>query len=352
MNNVSNSFFIGALLNGTTVNGFLRSTKPLVQRYKTGTDQFIPDFSQLADDEKPIVYPWLRLVANGGIRIPTSYTWYYNDVALTFGSDDLCTNAGLAGILKRVTFNLTVGSKTYTLPALKVMENLVPISGFDNDMISMSGTIEVSGQSLPFEKLSKEVVIEESTGNQFDVLISNNKGSQFTQDGENLTEHAIVYKDGVQMTNLAGYSFKWSKITGLGDTVIPGIGASVTLTTADVDNVLKIRCDLLKDGSVIASGYDELTDFSDPYDLRLDREGNELLAEGESSTVTPKVVKRSTGDTVPGFVFNFSTKDNEGQDFVLTGQSSSKFVATSVDISYADVIRAQRGIYGYVTASK
>lgn len=119
------------------------------------------------------------------------------------------------------------------------MKNLVPISGYDNDRITVSGTVEISGSSIGFNALSKEVVIQESTGNQYDVLISNNKGSQLLTAGESLTDTVRIFKDGVEVTDYTGFTFQWVKMLGAGDTNW-GTSRTQVVSTNDVDNVLKL----------------------------------------------------------------------------------------------------------------
>lgn len=355
MNNVSNNFVITALLNGTTINGSVRvDNLPLVQRYKTGTNQFVPDFDALAENAKPVAFPLLMFNDTGTIATPSSVTFKYNGIVLTFDAAGLSTNGSMVGVFKKITYPFVVGGTTYQIAALRVMKNLVPLSSYDNDLLSINGTVELGGQQIPFAEMNKEVIIEESVGNQYDVVITNTKGSQLLTPTDSLTETVTIYKDSVVVSDLTGFSFKWYKLSGLGDVLFGGTTRTQTIAATDVDNVQKIRCDVLQGGSVVASGYDEITDFSDPYDVRFDVTGSNgtQLSQGETATITPKVVKRSTGDVVTGFSFSFNTKNNAGQDFILTGKSTDKFTAANALVSYADVIRAGRALKGFVNATK
>ena len=233
-------FTLIGLMDGTTVNGFLRvEGTPLVQRYNKGTSQFTPDFETLADNKKPTLVVILRDVSTGEIMTPQTITYKYNGVTLTFGSDGLSTNSGMTGYFKKLdSYSATIGSQSYQLPALRVMKNLVPISGYDNDRISVSGTIEIGGQSIAFNELSKEVVIQESTGNAYDVIISDDKGGALTEAGESLTCTASLYKDGIEVTDYSGFTFQWVKLLGTGDTNW-GTARTQKVTTGDIDNILK-----------------------------------------------------------------------------------------------------------------
>lgn len=356
MMRLEGGFSLMALLDGTTVNGILRvEGTPLVQRYNKGTSQFTPDFESLADNRKPTVVTILRDVSSGAVLTPQTLTFKYNGVALAFGSDGLSTNSGMAGFFKRIEgYSATVGSRSYPLPALRVMKNLVPISGYDNDRITVSGTIEVGGQSVSFQELGTAVIIQESTGNAYDVVISDNKGSALTGAGESLDAVAAVYKDGIEVTDYAGFTFQWVKLLGTGDSNW-GTSRTQRVTTGDIDNILKLRCDVKLDGSLVASGFTQVTDFSDPYyvDVQVTGISGNSVRPGETATVTPVARKRSDGSVNASLVsnWNFNIKDNAGKDFVLTGKSAATFTGKSCQVGYSDLARAGYGISGSVSGT-
>lgn len=355
MDKLSSSFTLVGIIDGTTINGYVRvDNTPLVQRYNTGINSFVPDFEKMAENSRPVVVPILRDASTGDVVTPNSIKFMYNGLELTFGGDNLCTNEGLEGVFKKlVDYQAAVGSQSYPMPALRVMKNLVPISGYDNDRISVSGTVEVGGQSVPFNELSKEVIIQESTGNQYDVVISNDKGSAITEAGESLTERADIYKDGNKISDISGFSFKWFKVTAEGD-VAMGTAQTQVIAASDVDNKQVVRCDVYQGDELLASGFDEISDFSDPYFVRMDITGIDgtAIRKGQTATITPKAVKRSSGEEASGLVssWTFRIQDNEGIDFTLTGKESASFSGTNCQISYEDIKRAKMGISGYVTA--
>ena len=354
--NLEGSFTLIALMDGTTINGTLRvEGTPLVQRYNKGTVVFIPDFTALPENSRPTVVIILRDISDGSILVPNTIEFRYNDLLLTFDNNGLSTNAGMVGYFKKIdAYSTTIGGATYKVPALRVMKNLVPISGYDNDRITVSGTVEISGSSIGFKALSKEVVIQESTGNQYDALISNNKGSQLLTAGESLTDTVRIFKDGVEITDYTGFTFQWVKMLGDGETNW-GTSRTQVVSTNDVDNVLKLRCDVKKDGSLVASGYDEITDFSDPYYALLKITGisGNVVKKGETATVTPVAVKRSTGEEVPSLIttWPFSLKDNAGAAFILTGKSAATFTGTNATVSYEDMVRAKMGLSGTISGT-
>lgn len=347
-------FTLIGLMDGTTINGFLRvEGTPLVQRYNKGTSQFTPDFETLADNKKPTLVVILRDVATGEIMKPQTITYKYNGVTLTFGSDGLSTNSGMTGYFKKLdSYSATIGSQSYQLPALRVMKNLVPISGYDNDRISVSGTIEVGGQSIAFNELSKDVVIQESTGNAYDVIISDDKGGALTEAGESLTCTASLYKDGIEVTDYSGYTFQWVKLLGTGDTNW-GTSRTQKVTTGDIDNILKLRCDIKSGGSVVASGFTQITDYSDPYyvDFNITGITGNAIRSGETAVIKPVARKRSDGTDGGVSSWSWNIKDNAGNAFTLSGKSGATFTAASASVSYEDIKRADMGLSGSVSAT-
>lgn len=347
-------FTLIGLMDGTTINGFLRvEGTPLVQRYNKGTSQFTPDFEALADNKKPTLVVILRDVSTGEIMTPQTITYKYNGVTLTFGSDGLSTNSGMTGYFKKLdSYSATIGSQSYQLPALRVMKNLVPISGYDNDRISVSGTIEVGGQSIAFNELSKDVVIQESTGNAYDVIISDDKGGALTEAGESLTCTSTLYKDGIEVTDYSGYTFQWVKLLGTGDTNW-GTSRTQKVTTGDIDNILKLRCDIKSGGSVVASGFTQITDYSDPYyvDFNITGITGNAIRSGETAVIKPVARKRSDGTDGGVSSWSWNIKDNAGNAFTLSGKSGATFTAASASVSYEDIKRADMGLSGSVSAT-
>lgn len=347
-------FTLIGLMDGTTVNGFLRvEGTPLVQRYNKGTSQFTPDFETLADNKKPTLVVILRDVSTGEIMAPQTISYKYNGVTLTFGSNGLSTNSGMTGYFKKLdSYSATIGSQSYQLPALRVMKNLVPISGYDNDRISVSGTIEIGGQSIAFNELSKDVVIQESTGNAYDVIISDDKGGALTEAGESLTCTASLYKDGIEVTDYSGFTFQWVKLLGTGDTNW-GTSRTQKVTTGDIDNILKLRCDIKSGGSVVASGFTQITDYSDPYyvDFNITGITGNAIRSGETAVIKPVARKRSDGTDGGVSSWSWNIKDNAGNAFTLTGKSGATFTAASASVTYEDIKRADMGLSGSVSAT-
>lgn len=356
MSKIQGGFSIAALLDGTTVNGYVRvDNMPLAQRFTKGSNKFTPDFETIPENNRPVIIAVIRDITDGTVLVPQTAVFKYNTLELSFGPDGLCTTEGFEGVFKKLTdYPAMIGSSSYPMIGMRVMKNLVPLSGYDNDRVSMSGTVEIGGQSVAFNEMSTDVIIQETTGNQFDIVITNDKGSALTEPGETLTEKADIYRDGVKVNDLSSFTFQWVKMTADGEQNL-GTSQTQVISTNDVDNVLKVRCDVSQEGAILASGYNEVSDFSDPYYVQFKITGisGDRIRKGQTAQISPIAVKRSTGVELepPITSWNFYIRDNAGKPFTLTGKDSEKFTEKSCDISFSDVKRAGMGISGNVSAN-
>lgn len=351
-NKVENSFTLLGLLDGTTVYGFLRvDGSPLVQRYTPGTTKYVPDFEADGFSAHPVVVPILRDTATGAVEIPTSLTWKYNGETLTFGSDNLSSNDGMVGMFQYLAaYSVVIAGNTYSLPALKVMKNLVSVDNRDNDRISVSGAVEIGGNLIEFQEMSKDVLIKESDGSTYDVLINDDGGGMLVTDGQLLTMTAKVYKDGSEVTAGSGVSYQWVKETAEGD--VPwGTAKTQAVTQDDVNGLLNVRCDIRINEGEVASGYHQIKDGTDEYHIEFSMtniKGN-ALRKGESTVITPKAVTVS-GVEKTGLSYTWYLKKNDGTDF--SGYPlGAQFTATNITVTYEQVMAAGGGLKGYVSAS-
>lgn len=351
-NKVESSFTLMGLLDGTTIYGFLRvDGSPLVQRYTPGTTNYIPDFEADGFSLHPVIVPILRNSATGEVEVPTSLTWKYNGETLVFNTYDLTTNEGMEDMFQRVyDYPVVINGTTYHLTALKVVKNLVSVDNRDNDRISVSGTVEIGGNSIEFQEMSKDVLIKESDGSTYDVLINDDGGGMFTTDGQVITMTARVYKDGAEVTAESGISYKWVKETSGGD-VAMGSSKTQKLSQSDVNGLLNVRCDIRISDSEQASGYHQIKDATDEYHIEFsfsNIKGN-ALRKGESTVVTPKAVTVG-GVQKTGLSWSWYLKKNDGTNF--TGYPLGyQFTAGTITVTYQNVMDAGGGIKGYVSAT-
>lgn len=355
MKQIEGGFTLVALMDGTTINGILRvEGLPLIQRYNKGTNHFIPDFEKVAENEQPTAVIILRDSATGMVLTPSTHKWFYNGAQLTFSASHLSTNEGLVETFEEINnYSATIGAKTYQLPALRVKKNLVPISGLDNDRLSISGTVAVNGRNIEFQEIGQEVVIQEATGNAYDVVITDTKGSALTEDNESLICTANLYKDGIEVTDYSGYVFQWVKIPSEEQL---GKARTQTINTSMVDGVLKVRCDISDGKAVVASGITQITDFSDPYyvDIQITGQGvvGNALRPGQKCVVKPVARRRKDGSINAAFnSWKFNIKNNAGADFKVASKPGATFTADSVEVTSADIANAGGGISGSVSST-
>lgn len=337
---------------GTSLNGLLRvEGAPLVQRYDKNTSAYLPDFETMAEAERPTVYPLIRDVASGMVHVPLTVTWKYNGLVLSFGSNGLSTNSGLVGMFKRISnHEISVSGITYQVSALRLMKNLAVVGGLDNDTLTASGTVELAGVSIPFNDLTKEIVIQEATGNQYDVVIKNDHGSMLDDDVTSFEETALLYKDGKRVTDLTDYTFQWNAGTD-GSTK-----DKRTVNTSHVNGALVLSCIVYSGTQELCRGYDTIIDASDPYYVLLKTTGitGNRIAHGETATVTPVAVKRSTGQEVPSLVssWEWSVKDNGGDPFTNAVALKDGMTGASGSITYEEVMKnAKGGVYVAVSGT-
>lgn len=356
---VQEGFKIIAQLDGTTLNGRLRvENTALIQSYSdSGT--YIPNFETLSDDMKPAVVPVITNISSGALMVPGVLRWYYNGVELTFDSTtNLSTNSGMEGIFKLdKLYKTSYDNSDVTVTALRVVKNLVPLSGYDNDRISISGQVEVNGYPISFEDIGTTVIIQKATGASFVVGITPS-GDTFTRNHRSATFKATLSDASGTVDTSTGYTFYWRKINvDGGDEALasPSTTDTQTVTADDIDNYGIIACTVSdNDGNELGTGWAILQDQSDPIAVNINMTGitGDKIRPGETATITPVAAYRDTGDTVDIQTWTWHLYDQAGRDFVPSGKDSAVFDAASINVSYNDVAtRAGGSINGFVSAT-
>lgn len=345
------SFRIMATMDGTSLYGYLRAERtPLVQYYNTETGAYTPDFGDLAADKKPLVALILMNVSTGALAVPTEVTWQYNGVTLTFGSNNLSTNSGMEGLFKRIaSYSTTYDGKTVSVPALEIEDNLASVGNVDNDRISASGKIEVAGNDISFNDISKEIVIAEATGSGYQIILGN---AEIHEGDSGVQLTAELLSAGVPVSDLTGITFRWTALKADGDKVLSGSGKTVTVSAGDVDWQLVVKCEALQNGAVIEAQQCTVTDLSDPVQASVGITGidGEYIKPGETARATPVAKRRVAQTTVTVSSWTWRTTNNSGAAFSLSGKGSSTFTASYADITYDDVVSADGCVNGYVSA--
>jgi hypothetical protein len=339
-----------ALMNGINLKGRVGLVNgPLRQEYRKGTTTFIPDFSAIAN--KPIVYPHLNRDDTGAFLVANSCDLYYNGVLMEFDSGTgLSTTGSMAGVFKRALKTLSIdGVSVSNIITFEIVNNLVPVSNFDNDTIKLVGLAEVNGQTINFDGLERTVEIVETVGQSTVLYLDGD--TDITSSKQTATINAHVLVDGVSPSNLAtAYDFKWYNISGGVATQIGTNSPTLVVAAADVSGTKTVRCDLFDKGSttVKASKFINIVDYSDPYrvSLYVDGVNSNYLSEGQTAVVTCKVEETEGGAEVTSARVSFVTTDNSGNLIeALSGEKESK----SISVTNAAVVAAGGSVSIYAS---
>ena len=339
-----------AASDGVTLDGYLAryGSYPLYQTYDDA-GVFIPDFESgsIAETEKPTLALFVANHATGKLMTPQTVDWAYNGVTLTFGSDGLSTNEGMAGTFKKIdAYNASYLGTDVTVRALRVMKNLVSMTNMDNDRISASGTVEVKGKPVQFNDIGAEVVIQKRTDSMYYMevtpsqlkLSSNNTSGQL---------EAQVSAGGNLVKDLMGYTFKWEKITSSGNvTLQQGNSNKVTVELDDVDSMADIMCTVSKGGDVLCTAFASVWDMSDPVQVEMTTSGADpnSMYEDDTITITPRAYRMSNyNETVAVDSWDFYAYDESGKDVRLSGKDSAHFTGKSATVSGTDVHDPDKG---------
>lgn len=182
-----------------------------------------------------------------------------------------------------------------------------------------------------------------------------NRNGYIIKDGsmydDYLTAKCTIYKDGNEVSDYSGVTFKWEKLLGTGN-VAMGTARTQVVTNSDVDNVLLLRCTATMEGESISETV-TITDVSDPYEVYFEITGitGNCIRTGETALVAPKARRRSDGNNATVSSWTWSIRDNTGAAFTLTGKSGATFNAATASVSYEDIKRAGMGISGSVSAT-
>lgn len=343
-NKASGSFFVGMIMDGDSVSGRLYTTAPLAQMYKKGTAEFIPNWT--TESLQPIIYPIARSANENTIKGLVSDTdvWLYNGQVVSFNASNIsATPSVIAGKLKRVTYN----NGSVNVPALRIVGNLAGESNLDNDIITLRASVESSGHTLTFES-SIDLKISEYTDSEYNGFLNVTNGGIIDQEGETIVVTPELWKGGSKMTN--GFTVEWLKPPY---SSAFSTAATVTIGRGDIDSRLNLMCRFKVNNVVVYTELVTLSDEIDPYFIRCDRSGTNMLASaGVNSqvTFTYKLCKQGTGAEVSGINMTYATTLTGANGQVVTPATTP--TNTGCTITYNDVKGAGGNITGAVTGTE
>ncbi|MCD7935529.1 MAG: hypothetical protein LUG98_01570 [Tannerellaceae bacterium] len=317
----------------------------IYQAYQGGASNgytVIPDWE--ADTSKqPIVY----FVATSsrvaeGIAIPTAIEWYYNSTKLSFDNTGLCTTTNYINYFQQV-------SREDGIPGLKILKNLVVVSGLLSGTITAKATVSYGNITDQLEA-DYTVRIEKQTGSPYRVTIAAADDNLFTIRTENgsVKIKAVVYDGDMELTT--GLTYKWYRATGGSWTQVTTLTtATVTITADMVDSYSQYKVEVFKDGEMLGFDTETIIDASDPVIILMNPtpENETIEDEGDTVKYSPSCVTR--GDTsktpISDFIgkFQFIFSDSKG-NLLYSTTASGKTKEATATITYAMCSQANSDI--------
>lgn len=336
-----------AVSNGTTLScvvGVING--PLRQEYRKGTDICMPDWENSAD--KPIIYIKINQTDNGAVVVPVLLDLCYNGVPIAFDASGISTTGTMAGVFKKSIRSINIDGRDYpNMITFEVMKNLVPISSFDNDMITLKGAVEIRGKRIDFDSVNRMVEILETVGQSIVLYLEGD--TDITTQSPKATINSHVQIDGTPPADMTAFLLKWHDVKGDLKTLINTGATSIEILASQVDGSKTILCELFKKSTseLLSSAFINVNDYTDPYRIFLYLDGvkGEEINPGETAVYTAKVEK-SDNTIVNNAVTHFTTRDPKGN--LVESMSGTR---SSVSATYDEVEAVGGGIFLYASAT-
>lgn len=320
--NVSGGVNISLLQNGDNLNTVLLSNLPLYQTFKKGTQHYSPNWATLPSAQQPIIFPRIYSVMEAVTMIPANVSWKYNGIAMTFDGSGIATAPSIcAGKIKQIDYN---GSK-----ALQIIGNIASDANNDSDIITFTGTVSASGQTVNVSSEST-ILIEEAVANLYRLFI--NMTDDVIDGAEtSLTMTAALFNSGAQVATGVQYEF-----LDQAGTILRAKSTTPTfeVTRAMIDSELMVVCKAYVNGIVVAQEQRQVWDSSDPYVILCDQ-GSSVRQRATADLVYAfSLLNARTGSTVPGIVFTIKVFKNSNNSDITSQFSKTN---TSVTIPGAKI---------------
>lgn len=328
---VSNRFTMTAIHDGQTVNAIMRANTTLSQRINRQSGECVPNWNTT----HPQI--WAETDLSGEKKAPSTYTWKYNGLTLTFGADNLCTTVGYEGCFKKTT--KSVDGKAF--PAISIMKNLATVENTDNDIIEISGSVELSGAQLPFG-VALPVRISELSASGYSGVLGGDV--MVTSAQPTASVEGRLYAGTSQVTDK--FWTKWYD-EGTGQQ----IGSTIASTAVDGEQVAKfsiadtaitdyitLRCEFYTEdptsasAAVQASAFWEVDDETDDEKMYVStvitnntssaNKGGIFLRSGQSVTITGWMGKNTSPTTIDTRYTHFYCRLYDHENKVITASGS------------------------------
>lgn len=293
-------------------------------------DACYPNFeaSNLQQEDKPklMLIVTSSRASEGMISVSRNDTeFFFNGQKIQFGS-----NLISSGLVGNVILDNSVSGAFQIVEeeneqhkrviGLRILKNLVPISGRASISITMKARVVV-GTHADVVQATYTIPITPYTGASYKVVIApGNLGNYLiASKGETCRLRAVVYKQGVEVKD-NDFTYTWQRVTANGWEAFNGLQNSkskeIDVRDTDVETQGMFRVLVHKGSSFIGSDVEMVLDVSDPYEIVCNPNRDEVidLADPTKQKIvySPKVVTRGSTSGVPGYTFRFLLMDGSG----------------------------------------
>lgn len=328
---VSGGTQINLLVNGDTLNTVLNATAPLYQTFKKGSTDMSPDWATMPDANRPIIFPRIYSTMNAvEITDISSVEWKYNGIAMTFDGSGIATAPAVAaGKVQRVTYQ---GKQS-----LKMIGNIASDSNNDSDIVTYSGIVFASGQSIA---VSAEITIlvEEAVNNLYRLFLSLDD-DVVSGDETGLLIEAQLFNDGAAVAP-AGVEYEFVDFAT--QAILRAKGAhTYNVPRSVINSELLIQCKAYVGGVEVAKDQRQVWDSTDPYVVLCDQGEKPMQRSNQTVVYTYSLMNLRTNTIVPGKVFTFKIlKISTGTDI------TSEFTKTNTSVTVTGAqIKTHQSIY-------
>lgn len=328
---VSGGTQINLLVNGDTLNTVLNATAPLYQTFKKGSSDMSPNWATMPDASRPIIFPRIYSTMNAvEITDITNVSWKYNGVVMAFDGSGIATAPSIAaGKVQKVTYQ---GKES-----LKMIGNIASDSNNDSDIVTYSGIVFASGQSIA---VSAEITIlvEEAANNLYRLFLSLDD-DVVSGDETGLLIEAQLFNDGAVVAPAA---VQYEFVDFATQAVLRAKGApTYTIPRSAINSELLIQCKAYVNDVVVAHEQRQVWDSTDTYVVLCDQGERPMQRSNQTVVYTYSVSNVRTNTIVTGKVFTFKVLNlRTGADI------SSEFTKTSTSVTVTGTqIKTHQSIY-------
>ena len=321
MSEVSAFGSVTLLKNGVSVSVSLVPTKIIQQTFNG--EKVTPDWT--VADNQPIVYPFvLASNKNAPVTDLANPVWVFGGTTLTFNASGVCTNAGLAGMFTKTTYN--IGSTA--VPALKITGNVM--KGFNtHQKLVLNIDATIGGHT---ENVSDGVDITrfDNPGDTYIGYVEFTNGGVLTPENSSTTLKGVLTLGGVEVTGDVTYA--WDKWNGTAWVSTGKATRTISVGVADVESQARYRVAFKVSNSVVTYAYFTVRDLSDPFEIVIDKPVNAQIGEGDTLTITAAVRRVGEETNLTGYTFNYTLMKVDGSVITSGVATGGKFSITGLQV--------------------